>query len=83
MRTSSSRRSRTSTTSSSSDNEPLTFELHLEVRPEIELARTQGFRVSRTERHVTDEQVREQIDQLRDQRASWAPAEDRPRRATW
>jgi trigger factor len=60
------------------DNEPLTFELHLEVRPEIALARTQGFRVSRTERHVTDEQVREQIDQLRDQRASWTPIEDRP-----
>jgi len=60
------------------DNEPLTFELHIEVRPEVELARTQGFRVSRTERHVTDEQVREQIEQLRDQRASWAPAEDRP-----
>jgi trigger factor len=60
------------------ENEPLTFELHLEVRPEIELARTQGFRVTRTERHVTDEQVREQIDQLRDQRAQWAPAEDRP-----
>ena len=33
------------------DNEPLTFELHLEVRPEIALARTQGFRVQRTERH--------------------------------
>ena len=60
------------------DNEPLTFELHLEVRPEIELARTQGFRVARTERAVTDEQVREQIEQLRDQRASWAPTEDRP-----
>jgi trigger factor len=60
------------------DNEPLTFELHLEVRPEIDLARTQGFRVARTERHVTDEQVREQIEQLRDQRAQWAPSDDRP-----
>ena len=60
------------------DNEPLTFELHLEVRPEIELSRTQGFRVSRTERTVTDEQVREQIEQLREQRATWAPVEDRP-----
>src|SRR5215204_6354515 len=60
------------------DNEPLTFELHLEVRPDIDLSRTQGFRVTRTERVVTDEQVREQIEQLRDQRASWAPAEDRP-----
>jgi trigger factor len=59
------------------DNEPLTFELHLEVRPEIPLARIQGFRVQRTERTVTDEQVREQIEQVRDQRATWAPVEDR------
>jgi trigger factor len=60
------------------ENEPLTFELHFEVRPEIELARTQGFRVQRTERHVTDEQVREQIDQVREQRATWTPVEDKP-----
>ena len=60
------------------ENEPLTFELHIEVRPEIDLSRTQGFRVTRTERVVTDEQVREQIDQLRDQRAQWAPTTDRP-----
>ena len=60
------------------ENEPLTFELHFEVRPEIELARTQGFRVQRTERLVTDEQVREQIDQLREQRAAWTPVEDKP-----
>ena len=60
------------------DNEPLTFELHLEVRPDIELARVQGFRVTRTERHVTDEQVREQIETLRDQKATWTPIEDRP-----
>jgi trigger factor len=59
------------------DNEPLTFELHLEVRPDIPLARVQGFRVQRTERTVTDEQVREQIEQLRDQRATWAPVEER------
>jgi trigger factor len=60
------------------ENEPLTFELHFEVRPEIELARTQGFRVQRTERHVTDDQVREQIDQVREQKATWSPVEDRP-----
>jgi len=60
------------------ENEPLTFELHFEVRPEIELARTQGFRVQRNERHVTDEQVREQIEQVREQRATWTPVEDRP-----
>jgi trigger factor len=60
------------------DNEPLTFELHLEVRPEVALSRTQGFRVQRNERHVTDEQVREQVDQVREQRATWTPVEDRP-----
>jgi trigger factor len=60
------------------ENEPLTFELHFEVRPDIALARTQGFRVQRTERHITDEQVREQIDQVREQRASWSPIDDRP-----
>ena len=60
------------------ENEPLTFELHFEVRPDIELARTQGFRVQRTERHVTDEQVREQVEQVREQRATWTPVEDRP-----
>jgi len=60
------------------ENEPLTFELHLEVRPEVALARTQGFRVQRTERHVTDDQVREQVDQVREQRATWTPVEDRP-----
>jgi trigger factor len=60
------------------ENEPLTFELHLEVRPEVALQRIQGFRVQRTERHVTDEQVREQVDQVRDQRATWTPVEDKP-----
>jgi trigger factor len=60
------------------ENEPLTFELHFEVRPEIALARTQGFRVTRTERQVTDEQVREQIEQVREQRATWTPIEDKP-----
>src|SRR5215216_5660459 len=29
------------------NGQPLTFELHLEVRPEVELARTSGFRVTR------------------------------------
>jgi trigger factor len=60
------------------EGEPLTFELHLEVRPTIELARTSGFRVARQLNPVTDEQVREQIDQLREDRATWAPVEERP-----
>lgn len=60
------------------EGKPLVFELHVEVRPEIALARTQGFRVSRPATGVTDNSVREQLDQLRDQRANWAPVAERP-----
>lgn len=61
------------------DGEPLTFELHLEVRPTIELPRTHGFRVTRTVRPVTEEQVRTQIDAMREQHATWNPVEENPR----
>ncbi|AHG91391.1 Trigger factor [Gemmatirosa kalamazoonensis] len=58
--------------------EPLTFTLHMEVRPEVQLARVEGFRVHRPATEVTDEMVQEQLDSLRDQRATWAPTDDRP-----
>ena len=58
--------------------EPLTFELHLEVRPTLELSRTQGFRVTRAQRAVTEEAVKEQVEALREQRAAWNPVEERP-----
>ena len=60
------------------DGQPLSFELHVEVRPEIALARTQGFRVERKEQLVTEDQVREQIEHLREQKASWTPISDKP-----
>ena len=60
------------------EGEPLTFELHVEVRPEIALARTQGFRVARPAGQVTDDQVRDQVEQMREQRASWHPVETKP-----
>ncbi len=60
------------------EGKPLTFELHIEVRPEIELARTTGFRVQRTDRPVTEEQVREQLEHLREQRATWTPVDEKP-----
>ncbi len=61
------------------DGGPLTFELHLEVRPTIELKRTEGFRVTRNATVVTDETVNEQIEKLRDDKATWTPVEDQPR----
>lgn len=60
------------------EGQPLTFELHVEVRPEIVLARTTGFRVQRNRRAVSDDQVREQVEHLRDQRATWTPVDERP-----
>lgn len=59
------------------EGKPLVFELRVEVRPEVELARTQGFRVTRGATSVTNDNVREQLDQLRDQRATWAPVTDK------
>ncbi len=60
------------------EGEAMTFELHLEVRPEIELARVEGFTVNRPAPEVNDSAVDEQIEQLRDQRAAWSPVLERP-----
>lgn len=60
------------------EGEPLTFDLHVEVRPEIDLTRVNGFRVTRSERTVSDENVREMLEQMREQRATWTPVEERP-----
>lgn len=60
------------------DGKPLTFEIHFELRPTVDLARTSGFRVTRKNVSVTDENVREQIEQIRDQRAAWAPVDGKP-----
>jgi len=56
---------------------PLTFELLVDVKPEIELARLGGFRLTRRVQGVTDEMVEAQIQQIREQRAPWVPAPDR------
>src|SRR5215213_4761064 len=60
------------------EGQPLTFEIHFEVRPTLELARTSGFRVTRRNVVVTGENVRDQIESIRDQRAAWAPVEGKP-----
>jgi trigger factor len=60
------------------ENGPLTFQLHVEVRPEVNLERLEGFRVARREATVEDEQVTQQLDALRDQRATYAPVEGKP-----
>lgn len=56
---------------------PLTFEIAVDVRPEIALERLGGFKVTRRVTAVADEMVDAQILQLREQRAPWVPAEGR------
>ena len=60
------------------DGQPLTFDIHLEVRPEIVIETTSGFTVSRPSEVVTDEMVQEQLETLREQRAALAPVEEQP-----
>lgn len=58
--------------------QPVTFVLHLEVRPDVKLERVEGFSVERATGEVTEEMVAQQLDQMRDQRATWSPVEDNP-----
>lgn len=55
----------------------LEFELHCEVRPELLLEKLDGFSIVRREAPVTPEAIDQQVEQLREQRAEWAPVEGR------
>jgi len=57
--------------------QPLEFELHCEVRPELTLEKLDGYTLTRTETPVTDEVVEEQIERIREQKAEWTPVEDK------
>jgi len=59
------------------DGAPLTFELIVDVKPEVKLAREGGFRLSRHTHRVTDEHVEAQLLALREQKAPWVPASER------
>jgi len=58
------------------EGSPVTFELHVEVKPELKLDRLGGFRLTRTLPAVTDAQVDAQLNELRAQRAPWTPVTD-------
>ncbi len=51
----------------------LTFNVELEVRPEIELERLGGFQLRRERSEVTDAQVDQIIQRLQDENAVWSP----------
>ena len=60
------------------DGTPVTFELYVEVRPEIALARLGGFKLTRHVPPVSEEMLGDQIEQLRRQRAPWTPYTGQP-----
>lgn len=57
---------------------PLTFEFHVELKPDVTLGRVGGFTVTRQPRAVTDEMVDRHLEELRRRRAPWVPVEGRP-----
>ncbi|MDQ8163148.1 MAG: trigger factor [Gemmatimonadota bacterium] len=57
--------------------EPLEFELHCEVRPELTLEKLDGFTVTRRDATVTEEMIDEQIEKIREQKSDWAPVEEK------
>ncbi len=58
--------------------QPLEFELHCEVRPELTLETLDGLTVVRRDSVVTDNLIDDQLEKLREQKADWAPVEDKP-----
>ena len=52
---------------------PVTFEFHVELKPDVKLERLGGFRLKRSVATVSDEQVTTQLHEMREQRAPWTP----------
>jgi trigger factor len=60
-----------------------TFEMtaKLEVRPHLELPEIDGLELPETDVEPTEAEITEELDRLREQQASWEPAEDETRAA--
>ncbi|NIR46525.1 MAG: trigger factor [Gemmatimonadetes bacterium] len=55
-----------------------TFEVTFDIRPEIKLSRLGGFRIDRPEVTVSEQEVEEQLEAVRQQQALWSPVERKP-----
>jgi trigger factor len=54
----------------------LVFQVELDVRPEIELARLSGFTATRPPSEVGDDEVDSVLERLRDEKGEWEPLEE-------
>jgi len=52
---------------------PVTFEFHVELKPDLKLQRLGGFRLTRTVPAISAAQVDAQVNTMREQRAPWTP----------
>lgn len=57
------------------DGSPIEFDLVVEVKPELALGTLGGFTLTRTVKPVTDADVDEQVQRLRERAAQWLPVE--------
>lgn len=56
----------------------LTFQVEFEIMPEVRLERVGGFRLERPDVDVSDREVDEMLQRLRNERAVWQPADRKP-----
>jgi trigger factor len=54
----------------------LVFQVELEVRPEIELGRLNGFTATRPTTEIGDTEIDSVLDRLRDERGEWVPLDE-------
>jgi trigger factor len=55
--------------------QPLEFEFHVEVRPDVALGRSGGFTVQRSVKPVAESEVEEKLRDLQERKANWLPLE--------
>ncbi len=60
------------------EGESLTFQVDVEIMPSIRLERTGGFRVERPEISISEDEVDEILERLREEEAAWKPADRTP-----
>jgi len=60
------------------DGEPFRFKAEFEVAPEVELGEYRSLPVTYVEPEVTDQDVNERLDQIRDQKAEYVNEDPRP-----
>jgi len=59
-------------------DEPFVFQAELEVMPAIQLNRLGGFQLERTVAEVTDEEVQQILERIREENANWTAVERQP-----